>query len=134
LSSGESCKDAFFPWISSHNQRDALSDQEESQHATDDDVGAAHWLQTRAACGFPILNAEVIVVALTMKKSKPESFPPPPATSAPTASPAAPPLPAEQTPPAYPGDVIVFLLWMGCFLLVASMIIYETIVGVFFRR
>jgi hypothetical protein len=26
------------------------------------------------------------------------------------------------------------LLWMGCFLLVACVIIYETIVGVFHRR
>ncbi|HEY1861038.1 MAG TPA: hypothetical protein VGG61_11820 [Gemmataceae bacterium] len=73
-------------------------------------------------------------MTLTLKQSKPESFLPPPATSAPKASPTVPPLPAEQTPPAYPGDVIVFLLWMGCFLLVASMIIYETIVGLFIRR
>jgi hypothetical protein len=73
-------------------------------------------------------------VALTLKKNKPRTFPPPPAASAATASPAAPPLSTEPTPSAYRDDVVVFLLWMGCFLLVAGMIIYETVVGVFVRR
>jgi hypothetical protein len=95
---------------------------------------ARHTACKYEVCGFPTFNAEVTLVALTLFKNKPETRSLPPASTMPTACPEAPPLPSEQSVPAYRGDVIVFLLWMGCFLLVASMILYETFVGIFFRR
>ena len=75
-------------------------------------------------------KTKVTVMALQLLENNTETgtFPTIPVT------PAAGAPPTEQAPLAYRADVVIFLLWMGCFLLVASMIVYETIVGLFFGR
>ncbi len=98
------------------------------------DTGAACRLQTERAYCFPTLNVEVIVVVLKLHKNKPDSFPSPPVALPPQESPTAPPLSTEHGPSVYRGDVVLFLFWMGCFLLMAGMNMYENVVGLFFRR
>jgi hypothetical protein len=76
---------------------------------------------------------KVTVMALQTEQRKIEQTPRVTIPVVPTTQSAASP-PAEQAPPAFRADVWIFMLWMGCFLLVASMIVYETVVGLFLRR
>jgi hypothetical protein len=66
-----------------------------------------------------------MAVALKEPKSQPVA----------TLSPAAPVVPApavrEPGPTVFRGDVVFFLFWAICFLLMAFMIAYETIAGIF---
>ena len=95
---------------------------------------AAFNLQRRPAFGFTSHEVKVNIMAVQIEERTSEQIPrvklplPPTAIDAPTA------ITDDQSPRPYRPDVLIFLLWMGCFPLVAAMIIYETVFGLFFRK
>jgi hypothetical protein len=100
----------------------------------DRDTCAAFNLQPRPDVGFTSHEVKVNIMAVHIEERTSEQMPrvklplPPTATDAPS-------VPSEeQVPRPYRPDILIFLLWMGCFLLVAAMIFYETVFGLFFRR